>query len=77
MAFPPRILGSRSSLRQRLYDAIDTEVQNGNMRVILWLADRMKLIGPSEETEQNAALDDLPRGMADADLREFESLKLR
>ncbi len=46
-----------SSLQQRLHDAIDTEVQNGNMRVILWLADPMKLIGPPEETEQNAALD--------------------
>lgn len=66
-----------SWLRQRLHDAIDTEVQNSTMRVILWLADRMKLIGPPEETEQNAALDNLLRGLADADLREFESLKQR
>jgi hypothetical protein len=62
-------------LRQRLHDAIDAEVQNGNVRVILWLADRLKLVRPPEETERRSPLDDLLQGMTDDDLKEFESLK--
>ena len=63
------------SLRERLHDAIDAEVQNGNVRVILWLADRLKLISPPEEANQKSPLDDLLQGMTDDDLKEFESLK--
>lgn len=64
-----------SSLRDRLHDAIDAEVQNGNVRVILWLADRLKLIRPPEETDPKSPLDNLLQGMTDEDLKEFESLK--
>jgi hypothetical protein len=50
-------------------------VQNGNVRVILWLADRLKLVRPPAETERRSPLDDLLQGMTDDDLKEFESLK--
>lgn len=73
--FSPASMQPMDKLRQRLHDAIDAEVQGGNVRVILWLADRMKLISPPEKVEQNAALDDLLRGMTESDLKEFESLK--
>ena len=63
------------SLRQRLRDAIDAEVQNGNVRVILWLADRMKLVSPSDNEKPVSALNELLRSMTDQDLKEFESLK--
>jgi hypothetical protein len=63
------------SLRQRLRDAIDAEVQNGNVRVILWLADRMKLVSPKDSKKPVSALSDLLRSMTDQDLKEFESLK--
>ncbi len=63
------------SLRQRLRDAIDTEVQNGNVRVILWLADRMKLVSPEDNEKPMSALNELLRSMTDQDLKEFESLK--
>ena len=63
------------ALRQRLHDAIDAEVRNGNVRVILWLADRLKLVSPPEKTEQKSPLDDLLQDMTDEDLRAFESLK--
>ena len=63
------------SLRQRLHDAIDAEVQSGNVRVILWLADRMKLITPPEEDLRQSPLGDLLKGMSDEDLKEFESLR--
>ncbi len=64
-----------SSLRQRLHDAIDSEVQSGNVRVILWLADRLKLVDPPEQIEERSPLDDLLKGMTETDLKEFESLK--
>ncbi len=63
------------SLRDRLHDAIDAEVQNGNVRVILWLADRLKLIKPPQEKNQSSPLEDLLLDMNEQDLREFESLK--
>lgn len=64
-----------SSLRQRLHDAIDAEVQGGNVRVILWLADRLKLVSPTDKEASTSALDDLLRSMTDQDLKEFERLK--
>lgn len=63
------------SLRQRLHDAIDAEVQGGNVRVILWLADRLKLVSPPDKVKSTSPLDDLLRGMTEDDLKEFESLK--
>ncbi|MGI9493325.1 MAG: hypothetical protein ACR2QF_13085 [Geminicoccaceae bacterium] len=63
------------TLRERLHDAIDAEVQNGNVRVILWLADRLKLISPPEEMRQTSPLEDLLIGMSEEDIKEFESLK--
>lgn len=69
---PERRLGS---LRERLHHAIDDEVQSGNVRVILWLADRLKLVNPPEKKPQSSALDDLLRGMSEQDLKEFENLK--
>jgi hypothetical protein len=50
-------------------------VQNGNVRVILWLADRMKLVSPSDSEKPLSAMSELLRSMADQDLKEFESLK--
>ena len=64
-----------SSLRQRLHDAIDAEVQSGNVRVILWLADRLKLIDPSNKEKTTSALDDVLSTMTDQDIKEFERLK--
>lgn len=61
------------SLRQRLHDAIDAEVQGGNVRVILWLADRMKLVSPTEK--ETSALDTILQAMTDQDIKEFEKLK--
>jgi len=63
------------SLRQRLHDAIDAEVQGGNVRVILWLADRLKLVTPVDKEKSTSSLDDLLRAMTDQDIKEFESLK--
>lgn len=72
---PPASERKIGSLRQRLHDAIDAEVQGGNVRVILWLADRLKLVTPSAKEASASPLDDLLRTMTDQDVKEFESLK--
>jgi transcriptional regulator with XRE-family HTH domain len=74
-SLPPLSERKICSLRQRLHDAIDTEVQSGNVRVILWLADRLKLITPAERAKSGSSIDDLLRAMNDQDIKEFESLK--
>lgn len=61
-------------LRRTLHQAIESEVQNGNVRVILWLADRLKLIRPPDQQAPQSQLDDLIGGMSAAELEEFESL---
>lgn len=74
-SLPPVRERKIGSLRQRLHDAIDAEVQSGNVRVILWLADRMKLVSPADKEKSTSALDDLLHAMTDQDIEEFESLK--
>jgi hypothetical protein len=74
-SLPPANERRICSLRRRLHDAIDAEVQGGNVRVILWLADRMKLIQPAEREMPPSSLHDLLRTMSDRDIKEFESLK--
>ncbi|MGI9437691.1 MAG: hypothetical protein ACR2Q4_23150 [Geminicoccaceae bacterium] len=67
--------GRLDSLRQRLHEAIDAEVQGGNVRVILWLADRLKLVNPPDKEKPASPLNDLLRAMTNADIKEFENLK--
>lgn len=67
---PDRMVG----LRQALHQAIDAEVRAGNVRVILWLADRLKLVAPQERPAEQE-LKDLLGGLSQDELREFESLR--
>jgi hypothetical protein len=64
-----------AALRSVLFDTIEKEVREGNVRVILWLADRLKIL---EIQEQRSSPTDELRSMLDdlsgAELREFVSL---
>ncbi len=62
-------------LRLALHAAIDTEVGKGNVRVILWLADRLRLITPPSERTPEQELQAIVRGLSPDELREFESLR--
>ena len=73
---PPADDGERiASLRRVLHDAIETEVRAGNVRVILWLADRLKLVTPINERTPEQELRDLLSGLSSDELREFEGLR--
>ena len=64
-------------LRRTVYDAIENEVRAGNVRVILWLADRLKLINPPDERTPEQELQAMLGGLSQDELEEFESLKDR
>jgi len=62
-------------LRRVVQQAIEAEVRNGNVRVILWLADRLKLITPPSERTPDQELREILGGLSSDELREFESLR--
>jgi len=62
-------------LRRVLTDAIEQEVRNGNVRVILWLADRLKLVTPVDERTPENELRSLLGSLGPDELREFEDLR--
>lgn len=43
------------ALRTTLIESIEREVSNGNVRVILWLADRLRVLDAGKETEKKPA----------------------
>jgi hypothetical protein len=61
-------------LRTAVHLAIETEVRKGNVRVILWLADRLKLITPPDDRTPEQELYAILGGLSADELREFESL---
>jgi hypothetical protein len=64
-----------AELRPTLHDAIEKEVLNGNLRVILWLADRLKLVTPPSERTPDQELRQLLSALTAEELREFEELR--
>jgi hypothetical protein len=72
----PRPEGSRMpELRTPLQRAIADEVGVGNLRVILWLAERLKLVTPPSEHTPEQELRALLDSLTEEELREFESLR--
>jgi hypothetical protein len=61
-------------LRVVVRAAIETQVRKDNVRVILWLADRLKLITPPGEQTPEQELRGILRDLSDDELHEFESL---
>lgn len=64
-----------ADLRLTLHQAIETEVRAGNVRVILWLADRLKLVTPPNERTPEQELRQILGGLTSEELREFEGLR--
>lgn len=64
-----------ADLRPTLQLAIEREVRGSNVRVILWLADRLKLVNPPNERTPDQELRQLLDGLTSEELREFEGLR--
>lgn len=64
-----------ADLRQTVRQAIETEVRSGNVRVILWLADRLRLVVAPEERPPERQLDRLLKDLSPAELDEFHALR--
>lgn len=64
-----------ADLRRAVRRAIEAEVRSGNVRVILWLADRLKLVVAPEERPPERQLDRLLEDLSPAELDEFHALR--
>ena len=64
-----------ADLSQTLRAAIEKEVSAGNVRVILWLADRLKLVTPPSECTPERELRQILGGLTSEELSEFEELR--
>lgn len=64
-----------TDLSPTLRDSIAKEVHAGNLRVVLWLADRLKLVTPPSERTPDEELRQLLRGLTSEELSEFEELR--
>jgi uncharacterized protein YgfB (UPF0149 family) len=62
-------------LRHSVHRAIDRAVADDNVRVVLWLADRLKLVTSPDERTPADELRELLNGLSPEELREFESLR--
>jgi hypothetical protein len=72
----PKPEGSRlPDLRSTLQRAIADQVGTGNVRVILWLAERLKLVTPPNERTPEQDLRAILDNLTEEELREFESLR--
>ncbi|MGH6898058.1 MAG: helix-turn-helix domain-containing protein [Geminicoccaceae bacterium] len=63
-----------ADLRDKVHRAIETQVRAGNVRVVLWLADRLKLVTLPSERTPDQELRALLQGLTTEELREFEAL---
>jgi transposase len=64
-----------TDLRQTLQKAIEEQVRDRNLRVVLWLADRLKLVTPPSERTPEQELRQLLGSLTSEELREFEELR--
>jgi hypothetical protein len=62
-------------LRPSLHGAVEKEVRSGNVRVILWLSDRLKLVTPPNEHTPDQELRRILDGLTSEELEEFEQLR--
>jgi hypothetical protein len=64
-----------ADLRQPLHESIEKEVRAGSVRVILWLADRLKLVTPLSERTPERELRQILGSLTSEELSEFEELR--
>lgn len=61
-------------LRRAWDAAIEKAVGKGEVRILLWLADRLNLVTPPSEQTPGGELQDILKGLSPEELREFQDL---
>lgn len=65
----------RMARLRRAWDvAIEKAVGKGEVRILLWLADRLNLVAPPSEQTPGGELRDILNGLSPEELREFQDL---
>jgi transposase-like protein len=64
-----------AEMRQPLEQAVVNQVRGGNLRVLLWLADRLKLGTPPNELTSDQELREMLAGLTSEELSEFAALR--
>jgi hypothetical protein len=60
---------------RRAWDVgIEKAVGKGDVRILLWLADRLNLVAPPSEQTPGGELRDILSGLSPEELREFQDL---
>ncbi|MGF1562477.1 MAG: LuxR C-terminal-related transcriptional regulator [Geminicoccaceae bacterium] len=61
-------------LRDTVQHAIEREIDNGNTRIILWLAERLNVLPAANENDGASELRSLMQGLCEGDVSSFRTL---
>lgn len=61
-------------LRDTVKHAIEREIDNGNTRIILWLAERLNVLPAANENDGASELRSLMQGLSEGDVSSFRTL---
>jgi transposase-like protein len=67
--------GQLGELCDSLQGTIATEVSHGNLRVIMWLADRLKMVTPLSQSTPEEELRAIVGSLTTEELRDFQALR--
>ncbi|HFD14902.1 MAG TPA: hypothetical protein ENJ38_01190 [Rhodospirillales bacterium] len=61
-------------LRRLVYTHLERLVRSGNLRVLLWIADKLKLVQPLDKAAPELELQSVLENLSDEELARFEAL---
>lgn len=67
--------GDDLCLQESVHRAIENEIRIGNVRVVLWLAQRLSLVTPPDERTPAQELQEILDSLSTDELIEFQSLR--
>lgn len=67
------LLADAGELKKRVVRALEDEIEAGNIRVIMWLADKLKIL-QEVEPARHESIDELLGRLTPEDLEEYQKL---
>ncbi len=64
-------------LRRLVYTHLERLVRSGNLRVLLWIADKLKLVQPIDKAMPELELQSVLRNLSEEEFAQFEALGRR